>query len=285
MIYTKDQAPKLAPRSLERCTKPKFPEREEDFAFFLAGLVDSDGHLSKIPQLVICFHKNDINVAYFIKSFIGHGSVKIDKNRTFGRYVLAHRLGLMKIATLLWNKLQHPNKKLQFNQRLIPALRLKATPLWRLPLSDGHAVLENELSQPKLNAYWLAGFIQGDGSFQIKILDRKSFADKASSRTEVRIVLQVDQKEDSILKYLQSHLDGYIGFRKSQNTYYYSTVSFVNARKVIEHLNDAHLVGSKMTQYVLWRRAYLLVQCGKHRTEHGILTLRAIQKRLQHLKK
>lgn len=42
----------------------------QDFGFFLAGIIDGDGHFSAIPQLVICFHEKDIGVAYFLKSQI-----------------------------------------------------------------------------------------------------------------------------------------------------------------------------------------------------------------------
>ena len=98
-------------------------------------------------------------------------------------------------------------------------------------------------------------------------------------------MLQVDQKEESILKLLQDHLGGHIGYRQSQNTYYYSTVSFANAAKLIQLLDKAHLVGSKMTQYVLWRRAFLLVQRGEHKTDRGICLLKGLKERIDQLKK
>jgi len=97
-------------------------------------------------------------------------------------------------------------------------------------------------------------------------------------RAEVCLVLQVDQKEESILKLLQDHLGGHIGYRPSQNTYYYSTGSLANAAKLIQLLDKAHLVGSKMTQYVLWRRASLLVQRGEHKTDRGISSSQGTEK-------
>ena len=238
--------------------KPKLPTSDEDFGYFLAGLVDSNGHFNKIPQLVISFHLNDIRVAYFIKSIVGHGRVRIDKNKNVGRYVLTKKAGLVRAARLLSNKLRHPVKKIQYRERLEnnPILQNGQTkPVnSQLPQQtfDIAAFQDQSVDLPQLNAYWLAGFIAGDGSFQVKILCRKYYA-SGSTRTEVRLVMQVDQKEDSLLKLLQNHVGGHIGFRKSQNTYYYSTVSFVNAAKLIKFLDGAHLVGSKMTQYVLWR--------------------------------
>ena len=45
----------------------------QTFSFFLAGIIDGDGHFSEIPQLVICFHEKDIHVAYFLKKQIQYG--------------------------------------------------------------------------------------------------------------------------------------------------------------------------------------------------------------------
>jgi hypothetical protein len=256
--------------------KPKLPTSEKDFGYFFAGLVDSDGHFNKIPQLVISFHVNDMKVAYFIKSFLGYGTVRLEKNKNAGRYVLAKKAGLVRALSLLSNKLYHPNKKKQYRV-------LAATVEQSNPPKVGCSLFE-VVDQPQMNAFWLAGFIAGDGSFQIKILRRKD-STGCPRKTEVRVVMQVDQKEESILKFLQDHLGGHIGYRKSQNTYYYSTVSFANAAKLIKFLDGAHLVGSKMTQYVLWRRAFLIVQRGEHRTDRGISLIEGIKERIQRVKK
>jgi len=265
--------------------KPELPTSDEDFGYFFAGLVDSDGHFDKIPQLVISFHLNDMRVAYFIKSFIGHGRVRIEKNKNAGRYVLTNKAGLVRAFSLLSNKLRHPAKKKQYRERiennsLLQNSKTKPIIEQNFFAASPHQVVD----QPQLNPYWLAGFIAGDGSFQVKMARRKDYA-SSPKRTEVRLVLQVDHEEESILKFLQDHLGGYIGYRKSQNTYYYSTVSFVNAAKLIQFLDRAHLVGSKMIQYVLWRRAFLIVQRGEHKTDRGICLLEGIKERIDQLKK
>lgn len=267
--------------------KPELPTSDEDFGYFFAGLVDSNGHFNKIPQLVISFHLNDMRVAYFIKSFIGHGRVRIEKNKSAGRYVLTTKAGLVRAVSLLSNKLRHPDKKKQYRERIENNPLLQNSKTRPIPIIEQTFFVDSlhqVVDQPQLNPYWLAGFIRGDGSFQVKMVHRKDYVD-SPKRTKVGLVLQVDQKEESILKFLQNHLGGHIGYRKSQNTYYYSTVSFVNAAELIQFLDRAQLVGSKMIQYVLWRRAFLIVQRNEHKTDRGISLLEKIKERLDQLKK
>jgi hypothetical protein len=67
-----------------------------------------------------------------------------------------------------------------------------------------------------------------------------------SQRTEIRVMLQIDQKSDSLLslRIIQRCLGGSIGYRASQDTYYYSTVSFGNAAKLIQYCDHTHLIGA-----------------------------------------
>jgi len=52
--------------------KPKQikPINSEDFGYYLAGLIDGDGHFSSAEQLVITFHNLDVYLAYYIKKKI-----------------------------------------------------------------------------------------------------------------------------------------------------------------------------------------------------------------------
>jgi LAGLIDADG endonuclease/LAGLIDADG-like domain len=242
--------------------KPRLPQNSSDFGYFLAGLIDSDGHFNKIPQLVICFHKNDIKLAYYLKKFLGFGTVNKIKQKAAYRYVLSHRLGLKKVALFLFQKLRHPEKIQQYNERLIESgvLDLDSENSLQNPINR---FTQADYPQSALNPYWLAGFVAGDGSFQIKIVNSLS-----RQSEEIRLVIQIDQKQFSVLKYIAHNLGGSIGYRKKQDTYYYSSVSFSNAAKWIQILDQTHLIGSKMTQYVLWRRAFLLIQEGSGRNPH-----------------
>ena len=219
------------------------PQDPSQFGFLLAGLIDSDGHFSKIPQLVISFHGKEKHIPYYLKKEIGYGIVSKIKNKKATKLVIAHRSGLEKVCKLIHNKLQHRDKIDQYNTRLTCLKNFQATE-WKVCPVDSNL--------------WFGGFFLGDGSFQIKMRNRKQ-GDLVKKR-EVRVVAQIDQKTDHLLLEIKRAFGGNIGFRRPQNTFYYSTTSFAAAERLIKYFDRFHLMGIKLTQYVLWRKVFLKVQ-------------------------
>lgn len=85
--------------------------------------------------------------------------------------------------------------------------------------------------------YW---FFLSDGSFQIKIIHRKN-----RKIPEIRLVFQFDQKEKDLLLQIQNEFCGSIGFRASQKMYYYSSVNFASAKKIIKYFDRFSFNGCK----------------------------------------
>lgn len=237
---------------------------KQDFSFFLAGIIDGDGHFSKIPQLVICFSEKDINVAYFLKKQIQYGIVSKIKNKKAVKFVISHSLGLEKVCFFIFNKLQHKQKIIQYNSRLCLLRNFKETE------KKNFSLMQNS---------WFAGFFLSDGSFQIKIIHREN-----RKIPEIRLVIQIDQKEKDLLLQIQKEFGGSIGFRLSQNTYYYSSVNFASAKKIIEYFDKFHLMGAKQTQYVLWRKVYIKIQEKFHLTFLGIKWITNVKKRMSKIR-
>ena len=88
-----------------------------------------------------------------------------------------------------------------------------------------------------------------------------------------------------MLHQIQSEFGGSIGFRVSQNTYYYSSVSFTSAKKIIHYFDKFHLMGVKQTQYVLWRKVYTKIQENFHLTVQGVKWITNVKKRMSNLAK
>ena len=65
-------------------------------------------------------------------------------------------------------------------------------------------------------------------------------------------------------------MGGNIGYRKSQDTYYYGSTSFGSAKKVINYFDKFHLLSSKHVNYLKWRKAYLIIQNKDHLNKDGI---------------
>ncbi len=184
----------------------QYPNTLDDWGYYLAGLIDSDGSFTNIldnqPNLTICFHIKDISLAYKIRSFLNYGTISKIKNKNACTYVLTNQFGFLKLLPLLNNKLKHQDK------------------LKRYFLLCKHYNLSFPIGQEEqslvpidlLNNWWFSGFIDGDGSFQIKIIHRQN-----RLKHEVRLQLQIElQAKDKYLRdMIRSNFGGYLGFKTS----------------------------------------------------------------------
>lgn len=272
MVYTANKSTQHVSIAAPKAQKP---QTTEQFGYFLAGLIDADGHINKKAYVTITFAQKHVSVAYYIKRCIGYGSVKKIKHKKAYTYVVSNLAGITIIANLIGHKLRCVNKIAQFNSRMAP-VAATAGALWTLQPNN---------SPVSPNNYWLAGFIQGDGSFQIKLITRASDPKSCNGSNklskQVGVVVQIDQKTDFLLNQIKKTFGGYVGCRKQKNgshSYYYSSVSFSNAVKFINYLDRYQVMGGCLTCYWLWRKAYLQVQSKAHRTCQGL-------KQIEHFKK
>ena len=127
-------------------------------------------------------------------------------------------------------------------------------------------------SSNNFNNHWLAGFSDADASFQIKIINRPN-----RNKPEIRLNYQIDQKNNLLLDVIKGYLGGNIGYRKSQDTYYYGSTSFGSAKNVILYFDKFNLQSSKYISYLRWRKAYTLVQNKEHLTDKGLVKILRIK--------
>lgn len=227
------------------------PVNDDQFGHYLAGLIDGDGHFSSKQQLVLVFNSLDASLAYYIKERLGFGSVHKVKNAII--LVIAAIKGMEKVINLINGKIRTENK---FNQITNNILN-----------NENYAEFRKKISfklnlDRDLKNHWLAGFSDADASFQIKVLKRKN-------RTEIRLNFQIDQKKDSILRLIKDFIGGNIGYRKTQDTYYYGSTSFGSAKNVINYFDHFHLLSSKHINYLKWRKAYIIIQNRGHLNKDG----------------
>ena len=244
--------------------KPKQikPIKNEDFGYYLAGLIDGDGHFSKNNQLIIAFHIKDVSLAYYIKRKLGYGSVRKIKNKNAVILVISSKKGLETVFNFINGKLKHINRINQVNQILI---------------KDQFKDIRKNFNfssdyDQNLNNYWLSGFADADASFQIKIINRID-----RDKPEIRLNFQIDQKNKDILILIKNYLGGNIGYRSSQDTYYYGSTSYGSAKKVIDYFDRYSLLSSKYINYMKWRKVYLLIKNRDHLTESGICKIKKLK--------
>lgn len=228
------------------------PLNDEQFGHYLAGLIDGNGHFSSKQQLVIVFSSSDIQLAYYIKKVIGFGQVKKVKNAYL--YIISNKDGIIRAIHLINNKLRNKNK---FNQVINNILT-------NHKYSWGN--LEFKMNNSKdFNNPWITGFSDADASFQIQIINGDN-----RSIPEIRLNLKIDQKDNYLLLLIKEVFGGNIGYRESQDNYYYGSTSFGSAKKVINYFDNFHLQSSKHINYLKWRKTYIIIQNRNHLTEKGI---------------
>jgi hypothetical protein len=82
------------------------PLSDNQFGYYLAGLIDGDGHFSSKQQLIIVFSSSDIFLAYYIKERLGYGQIRKVKNKNAYLLIISNKEGLIKVINLINFKLR-----------------------------------------------------------------------------------------------------------------------------------------------------------------------------------
>ena len=237
------------------------PLNNEQLGHYLAGLIDGDGHFSKIGQLVIVFSSPDAFLAYYIKERLAYGTVKKVKDKNAYLLIVSKKEGILNVLNLINGKLRTEHRFNQVINNILNDMRYKDLDI-KFTMNSSN----------DLNNHWLAGFSDADASFQIKFINRI-----IRNKPEIRLNYQIDQKNNLLLNIIKIYLGGNIGYRKSQDTYYYGSTSFGSAKKVIQYFDKFNLQSKKHISYLKWRKVYILVQNREHLTEKGLAKILKIK--------
>ena len=217
------------------------------FGAYLAGLIDGGGHFDTQGCCVIAFNSRDQQLAQMLRTRLSYGRIYKMKEKKAVILKISCKVGLLVLSRLIHNKLKHPIKINQFNMRIVPKF---------------NGELNNTSTDTTLDfkSAWLAGFIDADGQLAIRILMKTN-----NWRPEIRLLLKIDQKSDILIKQIHNYFGGYLGYRSLQYTYYYSSTSFANMKKILKYLDKFTPKNKYMClQYILMRKSYLLVQSKLH---------------------
>ena len=226
---------------------------DEEFGHYLAGILDADGHFNKLGHIIIAFNLRDERDAKKIRTLIGYGNIRPVKNKNSVNLIISNKAGASHVANLVRNKLKHPTRIDQFNTRLYESLGLSQ---------------EKTSSDTTIdwNSSWFAGFCDADGHLRIHTPNRPH-----RKTIEVRLLCQVDQKRDLLLKQMKSKFGGYLGYRQSQDTFYYSSVSFKGMYGVLKYFDRySPQYTQAYLRYTILRKSYLIVQKKQHLTTEGL---------------
>lgn len=226
------------------------PKSDDEFGYYLAGLIDGDGWFSKYGAHII-FHSLDVSLAYYIRGRIGYGSVT--KVKTQNAYILTihKREGLEILLNLINCKLRTQSKCDAIYKYI---LNVNINPL--------HLKEKFEINtSTNLYNHWFAGFLDARGKFQVKCTE--GTIPLGGTRMEIQLILEIYQKTHLLLDPIKDQFGGNIRYSKIKDTYYYSSTSFGSAINVISYLDKYHMLSSKHVNYLKWRKAYQLFQENK----------------------
>ena len=243
------------------------PKNKKEFGHFLAGLIDADGHIAVDGySITVNSHSRDLCILCYIKTIIGGTIYKYKKVNAY-RYTATKKQGLILLSNLIFSKLRLSDKVNQFNNRLVPRIDL------------------NFCEKPSVtnmkNNYWFAGFVQGDGSFQIMIRKRR----KPGWSNQIEVILSIELKHKSLLEEIQATFGGHVGYRKARNTFYYSSVNLKNASNLVTYFDKYQVMGPSYRLYLCWKRALSIVLAKEHLTSAGLEEIKSLKAYMAQLRK
>jgi len=260
-----------------------------------------------LARLIITLHKKDVGLLYQIQSCLGNvGTITVRNNSDVVDFVVASVGDLVnkvipfflkyplitrkradfiifsKIVELISQKehltLEGIQKivslKASMNKGLTDNLKQAFPDIKPIP----RPVIDNSLCI--INPEWLAGFIDGEGSFSINI--RESASHNIGS--QVSLIFQISQHlidaelMENILKYLEV---GKLIFRKSHPLVVYQVSRFSDIEeKIIPFFNKYPLQGVKRLEFEDWEKAAAVIKAKGHLTLKGLEDIKQIRDRM-----
>jgi LAGLIDADG endonuclease len=252
---------------------------------YLAGLIEGDGTIvvpttersdkGKLtyPSIQIVFATKDLPLAVMLLKLIGHGSINKRKEKAAYILTINNRQGLLKMVLLLNGYMRTP--KWFALSELINWLNKYETSLFLEKI----VILPID-SSPLRDNSWLAGFIEADGSFQI----RTSLQSKYLCNRRLGCSLEISQArkakngEDTypFLKNIADLFNVNINLIRdnTKNPQYRIRTSTVQSNiAVLRYCETYSLYSSKRLDYQDWRKIVHYFSEGTHRENTNTIVL------------
>ena len=126
----------------------------------------------------------------------------------------------------------------------------------------------SSLPKEKFHPLFITGFVDGEGSFKIGIVENKNY--KTGFHIWLSLSISLHVRDRALLEKLQLTLGvGRIGKHDSESIQLQVT-SIKEIKKIIEHFDKFPLKTKKIADYKLWKEVYNLIINNEHHTIKGI---------------
>lgn len=217
--------------------------KDEDFNYWLAGLIDGDGTLSiyksNAQVCEITLGEEDVKTLYKIKQRF-HGSVlKRSKVKAY-RWRVSKKLYVTDVINSINGKLLTDSKRAQL---IKVCNKLNIEP-----------IINNKISK---NNSWFTGFFDAEGYFSI--------------RNNYTLTISVSQKSKEILEEIQKVFGvGNIYYDKSWNGYNYVITDLQGIKTMLAYFEKYPLKTIKHPDFITIRRLVLFIERGYHLKNHPL---------------
>ena len=242
------------------------------FATYFTGLVEGDGTIIvpntlrspkgklNYPSIQIVFHLKDLPIALMIQKELGFGSVSRKKGVNAYILTINNNEGILLVISLLNGNMRTPKinslyKLIDFYQGNI---NIEKKPLNNKPLESDA---------------WLSGFLEADGSFQVRSTLSGKYP-KFECKLEISQI-QTDNKGFSNKEFLNEIADLFntevkeTRLNRSTPEYRVRTTNLQGNNKAKDYLIKYPLFGTKYLDSIDWMKVLDLFNNGEHKTELG----------------
>lgn len=231
---------------INQMLKFRYSISDDQFGYYLAGLIEGDGHCSE-KEIAITYNILDTNLACYIQNRLNLGHI-YKCSGDYIKFTIRKKEEIIKILTLVNGKF-YSNYKIEYMLRHNYENRFG---IKLLPPIDNNkfSIISN---------YFLAGFADADSCFYISNPENNSF----SSRFIIK------QKDTTIINFLKSNIGGNLSLNNSDSCSKYEAAALNVIIKYEEYFDKFPLLSTKYINYILWKKALLIKKENKHLTQQG----------------
>nr|AVI16629.1 hypothetical protein [Saccharomyces cerevisiae] len=246
--------------------KPLYKRLKDDemLGYYLAGLIEGDGHIGA-KYITIAINYKDIKNAYYLKKLIGYGNIRRYSNTDKAVSLnFDSKAAMLRVFNLINGKLLGPYKHKQL-------------------IDNKYDIKFNTLIKPIANFNlwdnpWLTGFTDADGSFGVYIYKSKTM----KMGYNVKIMFRIKQRYVDLLKHIQKALDGSISLFKMKSVVgglNYSATNFNSIKNWIKYFSlYPPLHNSKYITFIKWYKVCYLFDNKLHLTKEGLDKIKSIKR-------
>lgn len=218
------------------------------------------------PRFSITFADSDYKIVLLLRQRLG-GSIRHKLENHAYVLTISSIKGLCNVVSMINGLLRTP-KIDKFNSLVLCLVDQGYSTDTVLPLDVSH-LLDNA---------WLAGFLDADGSFDVRV--RTKAAD-GSGKNRVEIRVRVEQRITdpitgasyfSILQSISNVLHVTLNTARHNNGMEYFVVSSTSPAKLsilVNYLSTFPLFTSKYNNYLVWHEVYVIMLANEHVTDVG----------------